>query len=237
MRRGSFLPSAPPTKISFNRVSRSGKSVRSSAATSPLLPRARRMRATRTQRGVSGLNGKQDRSEVHAKHTRKGRRSIFKDFQRKPLVLLHPRRAQQCPHRFGRPPLAPDHLAQIFRMHPQFQHGDLRSFDGLHLHFFGVVHKGFGNRFDQILHTAPGKGAPREARDAQISGRDRGYAIFCERRKLRTVSLGCAPCPIQYLIRSASSLISAGFFSGSYVPTASFTRPSRGRVLSMTTTR
>src|SRR5260370_30412267 len=163
--------------------------------------------------------------------------SIFKDFQRKSLVQLHPARPQQRAHRFRRPPLPPDHLAQIFGMHPQLQHGDLRSFHGLHLHFLLMIHESFGNRFDQILHCAPGNCAPGESGDAQISGGDCGYAIFCKRRKLRTVSLGCAPSPIQYLMRSASSLSSAGFFNGSYVPTASFTRPSRGRVLSMTTTR
>src|SRR5208283_643648 len=59
------------------------------------------------------------------------------------------------------------------------------------------------------------------------------YAIFCPLIKLRTVSLGCAPTPSQYFMRSESNLISAGFLSGSYVPTASRTRPSRARVLSM----
>src|SRR5205809_617109 len=120
-------------------------------------------------------------------------------------------------------------------MHPQLQHRDLRPVDRLHLYILGMIHESPGNGFDQFLHKIPGDGAPGEAEDAQNSGR--GYAIFCERRKLRTVSLGCAPSPIQYLMRSASSLSSAGFFSGSYVPTASFTRPSLGRVLSMTTTR
>src|SRR5258708_37726605 len=63
------------------------------------------------------------------------------------------------------------------------------------------------------------------------------YAILCWRKKLRTVSLGCAPTPSQCLTRSTSSLISAGFLSGSYVPTASTIRPFRGLLLSITTTR
>src|ERR1700680_1172503 len=147
-------------------------------------------------------------------------------------------------------------------MHSQLQHSHLRSVHGLHLHVRRMVHERLGDRFDKFLHwapplvrdsqpkrdqrartteknkpPAPGNGAPGEAEDAQKSGGLWDYAIFCRRRKLRPVSLGWAPRPIQYLMRSASSLISAGFFSGSYVPTASFTRPSRGRVLSMTTTR
>src|SRR5580704_8489724 len=67
--------------------------------------------------------------------------------------------------------------------------------------------------------------------------RQPSYAIFCNLMKLRTVSLGCAPTPSQCLMRSASSFNSAGFFSGSYVPTNSTTRPFRGRVFSITTTR
>src|SRR5713226_2394228 len=165
---------------------------------------------TRTaERSIESMTAKRSIESMTAK------RSIFKDFQRKPLVHLHPRRAQQRSNRFGRPPLPPDHFSKVL----------------------GMVHKSLGNGFDQLLHWAPGNGVPGESGDTQISGRRCDYAIFCKRRKLRTVSLGCAPRPIQYLMRSASSLISAGFFSGSYVPTASFTRPSRGRVLSMTTTR
>ena len=40
--------------------------------------------------------------------------------------------------------------------------------------------------------------------------RAEAQAIFWAVRKLRTVSLGCAPHPSQYLMRSASSVISAG---------------------------
>src|SRR5271154_1555310 len=124
-----------------------------------------------------------------------------------------------------------------------------------------MIHEGSGDGFDQLLHRipplhcdpeaggasllmtgdneprVPGNGAPGLPGNTQNFRKACDYAIFCSFRKLRTVSLGCAPTPSQYLIRSASSLISAGFFSGSYVPTASLTRPSRGRVLSMTTTR
>ena len=86
--------------------------------------------------------------------------SIFKDFQREPLVQFHPRRTEQRSNRFRRPPLPPDHFAQIFRMHPQLQHGNLRPFDGLHLHVLGMIHEGSGDGFDQILHRVPGIRAP-----------------------------------------------------------------------------
>src|SRR2546423_8587951 len=36
--------------------------------------------------------------------------SIFKDFQRKPFVQLHPGSAEKRSHRFGCPSLPPDHL-------------------------------------------------------------------------------------------------------------------------------
>jgi len=88
--------------------------------------------------------------------------SIFQDFQRKPLMQLHPRRAEQCSNRLCRPPLASDHLPQIFRMHSQLQHGNLRPFDGLHLYVLGMIHEGSGNGFNQILHRVPGNGAPGE---------------------------------------------------------------------------
>src|SRR5258708_2650197 len=99
--------------------------------------------------------------------------SIFKDFQRKPFVQLHPGSAEKRSHRFGCPSLPPDHLAQVFRMHSQFQHGDLRPVDRLHPHFLGMVHECPGDGFNQFLHRVPGDGAPGEAGDAQISGRRR----------------------------------------------------------------
>src|SRR5260370_6559586 len=86
------------------------------------------------------------------------KRSIFKDLQRESLVQLHPRRTEQRSHRFGRPPLPPDHLSQILGMHPQLQHGDLRPLDGLYLYVLGMVHEGPGDGFNQLLHQAP----PRE---------------------------------------------------------------------------
>ncbi len=95
---------------------------------------------------------------------------IFKDFQSKSLVQLHPRRAEQRSHRFGRPPLPTNHLAKILWMHPQFQHGNLRPLDGLYLHVLGMINEGSGNGFDQFLHRVPGIGASGETGDAQISG-------------------------------------------------------------------
>src|SRR5260370_23372887 len=132
----------------------------------------------------------------------------------------------------------------------------MRARHGPHLHFLRMVHESPGDGFNQLLHGAPLRtrlssitymclGKRRPDRDAgaqktKISGlpaQAQAYAIFCKRMKLRTVSLGCAPTPSQYLMRSASSLISAGFFSGSYLPTSSRNLPLRGRLLSITTTR
>src|SRR5574337_2038865 len=118
---------------------------------------------------------------------------------------------------------------------------------------------GPGDGFHQLLHRAPPQEGERLEPESgalavepvagtrnknlanNVMAVNRGgygdYAIFCRRIKLRTVSLGCAPRPSQCFTRSESSLISAGFCSGSYVPTASTMRPSLARVLSITTTR
>src|SRR5271169_2364390 len=146
-------------------------------------------------------------------------------------------------------------------MNSQFQNGDLRSLYGLDLHSLRMIHQRSSNLLYEFLHRAPRVrfGCQTTSRDPppvrqrarhftpplgpEPEESERGlerlfaYAIFCCLMKLRTVSLGCAPTPSQYLMRSESNLISAGFFSGSYVPTASRTRPSRARVLSITTTR
>jgi hypothetical protein len=100
-----------------------------------------------------------------------GEQSILKDFQGKPFVQLHPGCAQQRSNRFGRPPLPPNYLAQIFGMHPQLQDSNLRPVDRLHLHVLGMINEGSGNGFDQFLHRVPGIGAPGETGDTQISGR------------------------------------------------------------------
>src|SRR5277367_75463 len=87
-----------------NSPRRSGKSVRISAATSPRSPCGRRMRATVTL-GVSSVA------------------TLFEDFQRVALLQLHAGGAQKRANRFGRAALASDHLAQVFGMNAEFQHG------------------------------------------------------------------------------------------------------------------
>src|SRR5213075_1829921 len=55
--------------------------------------------------------------------------------------------------------------------------------------------------------------------------------------KRRTVSVGCAPFPIQYCTRSDLRLISAGSRVGLYVPRFSRYAPSRFDCFSLTTMR
>src|SRR5215472_2051177 len=170
---GSLLASGSPTNTSGKRVSRSGKSVSSSAATSPLLPRARRMRATRIHSGVSKLKGGLNRERAATEPI--GEASILEDLERETLFQFHSSGPQQCSNGFGRSPLAANHLSQIFWVHAELQHGDLGSFDRPHLHVLGMVHEGPGDSFDQLLHRAP----PREP----LSGRDMRVRPFSGARR------------------------------------------------------
>ena len=57
------------------------------------------------------------------------------------------------------------------------------------------------------------------------------------RRRLRTVSVGCAPLPSQERIASSSSLTGASALAGSYQPTVATGVPLRASLESITTTR
>ena len=78
--------------------------------------------------------------------------SIFENLKREALLQLHPRRAQQGANRLGRSTLAANDFSQVLAVHAQLQYRHLRSLDGLHFNVLGMVHKGPGDCFDQLLH-------------------------------------------------------------------------------------
>src|SRR5579863_9212487 len=117
-RRGALRPSASHTSRNFGR--RSGKSVRISAATSPRSPRGRRIFASVTP--VNSSAG-----------------TLFEDFKRKAFPDFHPGGAEDGANGFRGASLPSDHFAQIFRMHAQFQDGDLLPIHRSYLNLFGMI--------------------------------------------------------------------------------------------------
>src|SRR5258708_3790515 len=112
----------------------------------------------------------------------------------------------------------------------QFQHGHLLAFHGSNLDLFGMVDQRPCNCFHKFLHEALPHSHSRDQLEYSLVWipwacgilperprfkRAGTQAIFWAVRKLRTVSLGCAPHPNQYLMRSASNKMAAGFLSGS----------------------
>src|SRR5579872_1673841 len=102
--RGALRPSTSHTSRNFG--SRSGKSVRISAASSPRKPRGRRIRARVTPVKVSAA-------------------TLFEDFECKALAKFHSRRAQDRTHGFRRATLPANHLTKILGMNAQFQNRNL----------------------------------------------------------------------------------------------------------------
>ena len=94
MGRGSVLLFASERKTSFNFVRRSGKSVRSSAASSPLLPRGRSRCATAKKRGWSGT-------------------LVFDDFEGEAFVVFGAGGGKKRANGFGGAALAADNFAEV----------------------------------------------------------------------------------------------------------------------------
>src|SRR5215472_9944958 len=128
-------PGRPASHTSRNFGSRSGKSVRISAATSPRRPRGRRILAS-----VTPANSCAE--------------GLFEDFKREALPDLHSSCAEDRADGLRGPPLPSNHLAQIFGMHSQFKHGDLLPIHRPDLNLFWMVHECFRNRFHELLHGA-----------------------------------------------------------------------------------
>src|SRR5258705_2547000 len=119
MRRGALRPSASHTSRNFG--SRSGKSVRISAANSPRRPRGRRIRARVTPVKVSAG-------------------TLFEDFECKALAKFHPRSAQDRAHGFRRATLPANYLTKVLGMNAQFQNGDLLALNCSHLNLIRMIH-------------------------------------------------------------------------------------------------
>jgi hypothetical protein len=115
---------------------------------------------------------------------------------------------------FGGASLAADNFAEVFGVHVQLKQGYLSAGNSVYAHAFRMIDESSGNGFHQFLHRASWKINEQLGAGAK-PGVYKSQAIFCCLMKLRTVSLGRAPTPSQYLMRSESSLISAGFLSGS----------------------
>ena len=117
-------------------------------------------------------------------------------------------------------PCRPITLPRSAGVNAQLQHGDLLALHGANLNVFWMIHESFRDGFNQLLHGTL-RHSPRQDEEGSFAATERdAYRArsatlrrsFGFARKLRTVSLGCAPQPSQYLMRSAFSLISAGFF-------------------------
>src|ERR1700731_2617579 len=119
VRRGARRPSASHTSRSFG--SRSGKSVRISAANSPRKPRGRRIRARVTPVKVSAD-------------------TQFEDFECKAFAKFHPRRAQDGAHGFRRTTLPANYLAKVLGMNAQLQNGDLLALNSTNLNLIRMIH-------------------------------------------------------------------------------------------------
>src|SRR5262249_36978543 len=66
---------------------------------------------------------------------------LFEDFKRKATMELHPGSAKKSAHGFGSAALAADDFAKVFRMDAEFDHGCLRSLDGMNLYVIRVIHQ------------------------------------------------------------------------------------------------
>ena len=100
------------------------------------------------------------------------------NLQRKPPAKLHSCGTQYGSHRLRRASFSSDDFAQILRMRPQFQNGNLRAFQYSNLHVFRMVRQCSCNVFNECLYGASSRSCPADAGDTRgrglLPGRVRG---------------------------------------------------------------
>ena len=79
--------------------------------------------------------------------------ALLQNFQHCAFFTLDGSGAQNGAHGPGRAPLLADNLAQVLFGDLELKNRRLLAFYFADLHFFGIIHQGFGNVFYQGLHV------------------------------------------------------------------------------------